>query len=35
MNTMCVSRWLMVSPKGPDAENGALVHLRQGDADGA
>jgi len=37
MNTMCVSRWLMVSPKGPEtcAENGALVHLRQGDADGA
>lgn len=37
MNTMCVSRWLMVSPKGPEtcAENGALVHLRQGDSDGA
>ncbi len=37
MNTMFVSRWLMVSPKGPItcADSGDLVHLRQGDADGA
>lgn len=37
MNTMHVSRWLMVSPEGPEtcAKNGDLVHLRQGDADGA
>lgn len=37
MNQMSVSRWLMVSPDGPEtcADNGDLVHLRQGDADGA
>lgn len=37
MNRMSVSRWLMVSPNGPEtcADNADLVHLRQGDADGA
>lgn len=38
MNKMFVSPWLMVSPEGPITcadENSDLVHMRQGDADGA
>ncbi|KQQ50839.1 hypothetical protein ASF84_21480 [Pseudomonas sp. Leaf127] len=38
MNTMFVSPWLLVSPEGPTtcaAEGSGLVHMRQGDADGA
>ena len=38
MNRMFVSPWLMVSPEGPvtcAGEGSGLVHMRQGDADGA
>lgn len=36
MNTMLVSPLLKVSPKGPvSSENAGLVHLRQGELDGA